>query len=143
MRTLGIHERFIAFAIFLGVAIAVAGTRMAAPDPRGFGTHEWFGLHPCRTMQWFNVPCAFCGVTTSLSLAARGRLSDALRCQPLGLMLFMSMVAAGGMALIAAAIGKAPCFTPSRRVTLFVTAIVLTAVVFCWIYKIAAYRCSW
>jgi hypothetical protein len=55
------------------------------PDPRGYGTHTQLWLPECKTIEWWGVPCPGCGVTTSVCLAAHGRLLAALHNQPLGL----------------------------------------------------------
>ncbi len=54
------------------------------PDPRGWGTHEQLGFRPCFPMQHWNLPCPGCGVTTAITLAARGHVLAALRTQPFG-----------------------------------------------------------
>jgi len=38
-------------------------------------------------MEWFGLPCPGCGVTTSVALAAHGRLSEAFFNQPFGLII--------------------------------------------------------
>lgn len=65
-----------------------------APDSRGYGTHEKLGLPPCVMMKWFHVPCPGCGVTTSVALAAHGRIFDAARTQPFGLFVALAIPAA-------------------------------------------------
>ncbi|HIG11797.1 MAG: DUF2752 domain-containing protein [bacterium] len=68
------------------VATMVLLALVAAPDERGFGTHEQLGLAPCRLMQWSGVPCPGCGVTTALTLAVQGHPSQAFFVQPFGLL---------------------------------------------------------
>lgn len=70
--------------------LAVLGT-VVDPDPRGFGTHERFGLPPCKPMVWWNVPCPGCGVTTSLALAARGRFWESIQNQPFGFVVALAL----------------------------------------------------
>ncbi|HWL09088.1 MAG TPA: DUF2752 domain-containing protein [Planctomicrobium sp.] len=42
------------------------------PDPRGFGTHQQFGLPPCSLELFFGIPCPGCGSTTSFALFVKG-----------------------------------------------------------------------
>lgn len=68
--------------------------RWLEPDPRGYGTHIALGLPDCKTVQWWGVPCPGCGVTTSLCLAAHGRLWASFVNQPFGLLCAGALVAA-------------------------------------------------
>ena len=64
------------------------------PSPTGVGTHRQLGLGGCTLLQLTGLPCPMCGMTTTFALAVRGRLLDALLCQPFGLALFLLTVAA-------------------------------------------------
>lgn len=64
------------------------------PDPRGYGTHTALGLPDCKTVQWWGVPCPGCGVTTSLCLAAHGRLWASFANQPFGFACACALLAA-------------------------------------------------
>jgi len=68
-----------------GLGILVLLGLFVTPDPRGFGTHTHLGLPECMTIEWWGVPCPGCGVTTSVCLAAHGKLLASLHNQPLGL----------------------------------------------------------
>ncbi len=68
-----------AIVVFLVLGLLVT------PAEEGYGTHEKLGLPPCTSMELLGVPCPGCGVTTSVSLASRGRLVESFRTQPLGL----------------------------------------------------------
>jgi hypothetical protein len=140
MRRLDFQERLLALGIVLCVAIVIAGARAMPPDPRGFGTHEWLGLQPCRTLQWFGVPCPFCGMTTSFSLIAHGQLIKSFTCQPAGMLLFLAMICVGITAAIAAATGRAPVFKPGRKLSLVIVTIGGAILTLAWIYKIAVCR---
>lgn len=55
--------------------LLTAGFGLAAslePDPRGYGTHERFGLPPCSVRLWWGLPCPSCGSTTSFAHFVRG-----------------------------------------------------------------------
>lgn len=62
------------------------------PSADGSGTHEKLGLPPCMTMEVLGVPCPGCGVTTSVALASRGRITESFINQPFGL--FTALVGA-------------------------------------------------
>ncbi len=69
---------------FATLVLFVALGALVEPDARGYGTHTALGLPDCKTIAWWGVPCPGCGVTTSLCLAAHGRLWAALWNQPFG-----------------------------------------------------------
>lgn len=73
-------------ALLALIAVIVLGT-WVEPDPRGHGTHEQFGMPPCRMLQWTGFPCPGCGVTTSVALAAHGQFAASFWNQPFGLVL--------------------------------------------------------
>jgi hypothetical protein len=54
------------------------------PADVGLGTHTQLGLPPCGFHEYVRVPCATCGMTTAVSLAAHGRLATAFMAQPAG-----------------------------------------------------------
>lgn len=87
-------EHWILLGAALGglLVLAVLGL-FVDPDPRGFGTHEKLGLPPCKPMEWWNVPCPGCGVTTSVSLAAHGRFWASMRNQPFGFFVALALPA--------------------------------------------------
>lgn len=75
--------------------LAVLGAAMATrPDGSGVGTHEQLGLRPCGFLDRTDYPCISCGMTTSFSLAVRGRLLASFINQPAG-----AFLAIGTMAL--------------------------------------------
>lgn len=66
-----------------GFAVAV----MLEPDPRGYGTHQRFGLPPCTFRTVLGLPCPSCGMTTSFSHFVRGRMIEAAQANAAGLLL--------------------------------------------------------
>jgi len=92
------HWIVLGFALLGPVLLAVLAF-FVSPDPRGHGTHEKLGLPPCAMMEWLRVPCPGCGVTTSVALAAHGRISDAARTQPFGLVVTLGIIVAAAWAL--------------------------------------------
>ncbi len=77
----------------LVLAALVAAGLLLEPDPRGVGTHERLGLLPCLPMELWGFPCPGCGITTSVTLAAHGRLLASARNQPFGFL--VAVVLAG------------------------------------------------
>lgn len=73
----------LAVALTVGFGIAI----LLTPDPRGFGTHQQFGLPPCTFRLLFGVPCPGCGMTTCFSHFVRGQFASAARANSAGLVL--------------------------------------------------------
>lgn len=63
------------------------------PSEQGFGTHRQLGLAPCGWAITFGKPCLTCGMTTSFTLMAHGRIFDSFLAQPAGALL--SILTAG------------------------------------------------
>ena len=63
------------------------------PDPRGFGTHQQLGLPPCNFQEATGVPCPGCGLTTSFTNMAHGRVVDAFVAHLMGPPLFLITLA--------------------------------------------------
>jgi hypothetical protein len=100
-RTKRSFEHWIVLAgAFLGLALFLVLAWFVAPDPRGYGTHEKLGLPACAMMKWLHVPCPGCGVTTSVTLAAHGRVLDAVRTQPFGVVVAIAIPLAALWALL-------------------------------------------
>lgn len=84
---LGWHHRLVALAVFVpSLAVLLTAANLRA-DPRGIGTHTQLGLAPCGFEAATGLPCATCGMTTSFTLAADGRLGSAFVVQPAGTVL--------------------------------------------------------
>ncbi len=93
----------IAWATFLLGGFAVA--RSLSPDPRGFGTHQQFGLPECTVRLMFDRPCPGCGMTTCFSHFVRGEFVAAARANPAGLLLAVLCVLMIPWSLVSAARG--------------------------------------
>lgn len=63
------------------------------PDPRGFGTHQQLGLPPCNFQEVSGIPCPGCGLTTSFTNMAHGRVLDAFGAHLMGPLLFLITLA--------------------------------------------------
>jgi len=75
----------LAMAVVLTIGFGIA--TLLNPDPRGFGTHQQFGLPPCTSRLLFGVPCPGCGMTTCFAHFVRGQFADAARANPAGALL--------------------------------------------------------
>ena len=65
------------WSLFLLAGFAAAG--FVTPDPRGYGTHQQFGLPPCTVRMLSGAPCPSCGTTTSFAHFVRGEWPSAVR----------------------------------------------------------------
>lgn len=87
-------ERLLLLCGLTGLLAILALARFLHADPRGYGTHEQLGFPPCVTQRFLHLPCPFCGMTTSFSLMAHGRVYDAFLTQPAGALAFVAVLAA-------------------------------------------------
>ena len=56
-------------------------------QPMKFGSHTRLGMPPCEFYVMFQKPCPSCGLTTSFSLLMHGDAINALRANPVGVLL--------------------------------------------------------
>ncbi|MEC8253440.1 MAG: DUF2752 domain-containing protein [Planctomycetota bacterium] len=68
-------------AVAVGLTWKLSGV---APDPRGHGTHEQFGMDPCGWPEVYGIPCPTCGCTTAAAQVVHGDLVGAFVTQPFG-----------------------------------------------------------
>ena len=107
-RRLGPRARALAAAGSAAIFALLATARGLRPDPRGFGTHERLGLHPCLFRSRFGLPCPSCGMTTSWAWLMRGDPGDAWRASPAGALLLPAAAVLMVWLLVAATRGRAP-----------------------------------
>jgi len=81
-------DRLVGLTFLLPTGTVLAVAAWLDPSPAGVGTHKQLGLGGCTLLQLTGWPCPMCGMTTTFSLAAHGRIIEALLCQPYGLVLF-------------------------------------------------------
>jgi Protein of unknown function (DUF2752) len=133
------HWLVLGFA-FAAIAVVVVLAIVVEPDPRGFGTHERLGLPPCKPMEWWNVPCPGCGVTTSVALAGHGHFWASIHNQPFGFVTAIGLPLFGLWAIVTALRGKNLASELSRwRVGWWGIALV-AVMVLSWGYKLALVR---
>lgn len=87
--------RWVLAALAVGLAITLATARLLVPDPRGYGTHEQLGLQPCGFLTLTGRSCPTCGMTTALAWMSRGRIDQAIRANPAGV-----LIAPAGLVLV-------------------------------------------
>jgi len=75
---------FVSGVCVLGVLLT---SRALEPSSDGFGTHQQLGLPPCSSVALLGIKCPSCGMTTSWSLATRGRFVEAASVNAGGLLL--------------------------------------------------------
>lgn len=128
---------------FAGLGILVLFGLFVTPDPRGFGTHTHLGLPDCQTIAWWGVPCPGCGVTTSVCLAAHGRLLASLHNQPFGLacalVLALAPVWALGLHFAGRDLHVEAAKLKTKTWLLGTAALVLVA----WVWKLGLVRQWW
>jgi len=77
------------------------------PDPRGFGTHQRFGLPEClvcKVTGW--KQCPSCGLTTACCHLVRGRLDDARKCHRGSPYVMAMLLTMGGYCAVVAILDK-------------------------------------
>ncbi len=107
------------------------------PDERGHGTHEQLGLPACMLMDLWEVPCPGCGVTTAVTLAAHGRVGESLATQPFGIVAALLGLGLSTWALVEHLRGRDLWIRLRGQRLGRGAAIVGTALLLSWIYKIA------
>ncbi len=82
------------------LAMLIVAWQLEPRSAKGYGTAQQLNLPPCGLLVTSGYPCPSCGMTTSVSATARGKVAAALTAQPFGVMLF---VAAVGLTVLGAA----------------------------------------
>ena len=104
-------DRFLALAVLLLSAAAVAVALCLRPDARGYGTHTQLHLPACIFRQLTGLPCPSCGMTTSVAFMARLEVGRAFLIHPFGcigfpVVIFTGVFSASSL-LFGAAFGRA------------------------------------
>ena len=133
------HWLVLGFALGAVALLVVLGV-LIDPDPRGFGTHERLGLPSCKPMDWWNVPCPGCGVTTSVALAAHGRIWASIRNQPFGFVVAVGLPLFALWAVFNALRGKNLAQEASRWRLGRLGFVLIAIMVASWAYKLALVR---
>ncbi len=130
------HWLLFALAPASVLVLAVLGT-LVTPSPSGHGTHTQLGLPACLSMKWLGLPCPGCGVTTSVALAARGRVLQALENQPFGLLVALALAIYPLWALAQVLRGRDLYLQASRWPSKPALVVLAAVILASWIYKLA------
>ncbi len=102
----GRRSRFLAAVLFAGFVSPFLVAAWLDPDPGGTGTHRQLGLQACSVLQLTGYPCPTCGMTTAFAHTVRGNLPQALRAQPMGVLICLGLLAGSLASLEAAVTGR-------------------------------------
>jgi hypothetical protein len=86
-------DRLIWALLSLGCLGVLSASRWLTPSPSGMGTHTQLGLPPCGFLLLLGAPCPACGLTTSFAHLAHFQLLASLHAHPMGVPLFLGMLA--------------------------------------------------
>ncbi len=99
--------RLLCLGLALGCAVFVVGSAMLLPKPGGYATHLQLGLPSCGYLARTGYPCPGCGITTSISAMAHGRVDLAFKAQPFGVVLTLGVVVLGVVGFVEFLTGRA------------------------------------
>ena len=129
-------ERIVGALLALGCLSVLVIAAWLHADTNGHGTHTQLGLSECAWAEYFEAPCATCGMTTSFAYAADGRWLSSLLAQPFGALLTVltSIVFWGGLHISATGsrLGAAVGPAISTRALVIGTVLFLAAWAFKW-----------
>lgn len=128
-------ERMTAGIIALGSLTVLAAAAWLNADPEGHGTHTQLGLSACGWAEYFEAPCATCGMTTSFALAADSNWAASFVTQPFGalLVLLTSISFWGGLHTSATGSRLGSVVAPALTTRVLIVAAVLFLAA--WAYK--------
>lgn len=109
------------------------------PDRRQYGTHEQLGLSPCPVMERFGVPCPSCGLTTSFTLMARGRILQSFDAHYCGPFVFLGAIAYGGLMVTFLIKRKRPIIYWPWWVPVGLLGTALFGYLICWLIRLGRY----
>ena len=134
-------EHWLSIAMAFGaVLVVLAFALWIEPDPRGYGTHERLGMPACKMLELTGWPCPGCGVTTSVALAARGRIVASFLNQPFGLAVALAMPLCVVWAFVGVVRGR-DLYRELVRVRLGRWGVLLVVLLIAsWVYKAALLR---
>ena len=75
------------------LAMLIIAWQLTPRGAKGYGTAQQLDLPPCGLLVETGYPCPSCGMTTSVSAMAHGKVLVAIKAQPFGLALFAAAVA--------------------------------------------------
>ena len=81
------NARWAGLVLMLACAAPLAVALYLSADSQGHSTHTQLGLPPCGMLKATSIPCMTCGMTTSFTHAAHGKILTAFATQPAGALL--------------------------------------------------------
>lgn len=133
-------RRLIAAAIAIAAAAVLAVAVWSSPSDEGLGTHTQLGLPACGWISTMQTPCMTCGMTTSFSYAAEGRLVTSFQTQPFGFLLALTTAGAFLAGTYVAATGANVAGLLSGMIGARFWWAVAGLALAAWIYKIVSYK---
>lgn len=131
-------DRFVGISLALPSWTVLAIAAWLTPSPNGYGTHTQLGLGSCTMLTLTGWPCPMCGMTTTFTLMAHGRVVDAFLNQPFGVVLFCLTLITALVGTVegvgAPGLGRRVMAVVERREQLFAL-LLLIGLLGGWIYK--------
>ncbi len=90
-------DRSVGALLFFPGATVLGLSGWLTPSAAGVGTHTQLGLGACMMLSLTGIPCPMCGMTTTFALMAEGRVIEALKNQPFGVVLFLLTLLGTGL----------------------------------------------
>ena len=131
-------NRFIGAAVGIPTSVVLGIAAWLTPSPAGHGTHTQLGLGTCTLLTITGWPCPMCGMTTTFSLLAHGRLVDAFFNQPFGLVLFSITVLGASIGLSDLLTGRGLWRVALRKIQRheqIFAIVLLVGMIVGWLYK--------
>lgn len=134
-------ERVIAAVVALACLTLLGIAAWLQPSPTGVGTHtQLFPLQSCAWIEYANMPCPTCGMTTAFAHAADGHFIKSFLTQPMGCVLAIATAMAFWVSLYITFTGS-PIWRVFQRMwrpsVVWIMAILILAA---WGYKIWAFK---
>lgn len=134
-------ERVIAAVVALACLTLLGIAAWLQPSPTGVGTHtQLFPLQSCAWIEYANMPCPTCGMTTAFAHAADGHFIKSFLTQPMGCVLAIAVAMAFWVSLYITFTGS-PIWRVFQRMwrpsVVWIMAILILAA---WGYKIWAFK---
>ncbi len=133
---LSIGSRAMAAILSIGCLTVLIIAAGLDPSPTGVETHRQLGLPACGLLSMTGVPCMTCGMTTSFSELAHGRVWRSVVVQPggtvLALVAAITFWAGGYIAITGRPSARLLGMVPWTRILFTLLGVVLVS----WVYKI-------
>ncbi|MEW4488301.1 DUF2752 domain-containing protein [Thalassoglobus sp. JC818] len=116
----------------LGILFGFGLAASVEPDPRGFGTHQQFGLPPCTIRTLFGVNCPSCGGTTSVANFVRGRWITSAKANLAVFLLSLTCLASLPWGIVSLRSGTLFGIEDPTKVSLFLMTVIIGVALLQW-----------